>query len=84
MEVTDGYRRTLIALEERYIQYKRDHVLYDFTDYPLYLYNVLTQYKERIKDIDALFVDEVQDVDAIQLDLFNLADTKKKFFIGDF
>ena len=84
MEVTDGYRRTLIALEERYIKYKRDHVLYDFTDYPLYLYNVLTQYKERIKDIDALFVDEVQDVDAIQLDLFNLADTKKKFFIGDF
>lgn len=37
MDITDNYRRTLNALEERYIKYKRDNGLYDFTDYPQYL-----------------------------------------------
>ena len=51
MDITDGYRRTLTALETRYIQYKRDNALYDFMDYPLYLYNVLTAYSEEINSI---------------------------------
>lgn len=83
MDISDNYRRTLNALETRYIQYKRDNNLYDFTDYPLYLYNVLKAYNESINNIDALFVDEFQDVDACQLEVFNMVHAKKKFFIGD-
>ena len=83
MDISDNYRRTLNALETRYINYKRDNNLYDFTDYPLYLYNVLIAYNETIKGIDALFVDEFQDVDSTQLAIFKLVNAKKKFFIGD-
>ena len=83
MDISDNYRRTLNAIEQRYINYKRDNNLYDFTDYPLYLYNVLIAYNETIKGIDALFVDEFQDVDSTQLAIFKLVNAKKKFFIGD-
>ena len=83
MEITDNYRRTLNALEARYIKYKRDNLLYDFTDYPLYLYDILVAYDDYIRDIDALFVDEFQDVDPIQLQTFERVICKKKFFIGD-
>lgn len=41
-------------------------------------------YDETIKGIDALFVDEFQDVDTIQFQIFEkVVGTKKKFFIGD-
>ena len=83
MDITDNFRRTLNAIEERYINYKRSQVLYDFTDYPLYLLNVLKFHKTSIKDIDALFVDEFQDVDLVQEEVFELVDAKKKFYIGD-
>ena len=83
MDVSDNYKRTLIALEERYIQYKRDNGLYDFTDYPLYLYDIINAYDETIYGIDALFVDEFQDVDSIQYWLFDKVKCKKKFFVGD-
>lgn len=83
MDITDGYRRTLNTLEEYYIQYKRDNCLYDFTDYPLYLYDVMTTYNEYIYNIDALFVDEFQDVDSTQFEIFNKVLSKKKFYIGD-
>ena len=83
MDISENYRRTLNAIEQRYINYKRDNNLYDFTDYPLYLYNVLMAYNETIKGIDALFVDEFQDVDSTQLAIFKLVNAKKKFFIGD-
>lgn len=83
MDITDGYRRTLTALETRYIQYKRDNALYDFMDYPLYLYNVLIAYNEEINNIDALFVDEFQDVDSTQFKIFEKVNAKKKFFVGD-
>lgn len=83
MDITDNYKRTLSAIERRYIQYKKDNYLYDFTDYPKYLYDVLMTYNETIKNIDALFVDEFQDVDVEELNIFNLVETNKKFFIGD-
>ena len=84
MDIKDNYRRTLNALEKRYLAYKRENVLYDFSDLPLYLYDVMIAYDEYITDIDALFVDEFQDVDTVQLDLFDrVLNTKKKFFIGD-
>lgn len=83
MDVSDNYKRTLVALENRYIKYKRDNFLYDFTDYPLYLFNVLDTFDETIKGIDALFVDEYQDVDEIQFEIFKKVQAKKKFYVGD-
>lgn len=83
MDITDNYRRTLNALEERYIQYKRSNGLYDFTDYPQYLWDVMTAYNEYINHIDALFVDEFQDVDKIQFKIFERVNANKKFYIGD-
>jgi len=83
MDVKDSFKRTLVALETRYIQYKRDNVLYDFTDYPLYLYNVLVTFDESINNIDALFVDEYQDVDETQYEIFRKVNANKKFFVGD-
>ena len=83
MDITDNYKRTLVALEQRYIQYKRDNRLYDFTDYPLYLFDVMTAYDEYVNNIDALFVDEFQDVDVEQFDIFQRVNASKKFFIGD-
>lgn len=83
MDVSDGYRRTLEALNERYIEYKRSNSLYDFTDYPLYLLDKLKQYNEYIYNTDAFFVDELQDVDEDQYQIFNRVQAKKKFFIGD-
>lgn len=83
MDITDNYRRTLNALEERYIKYKRDNGLYDFTDYPQYLWDVMIAYNEYINNIDALFVDEFQDVDEIQFQIFERVNANKKFYIGD-
>lgn len=83
MDITDSYRRTLNALETAYIKYKRDNVLYDFTDYPLYLYDIMTTYDEYITNIDALFVDEFQDVDSTQFEIFKKVLSRKKFYIGD-
>ena len=83
MDITDNYRRTLNALESRYIHYKRDNGLYDFTDYPLYLFNVLETFDESINIIDALFVDEFQDVDEVQLEIFKRVNASKKFYVGD-
>lgn len=83
MDVTERYARALQAIERRYIQYKRLNVLYDFTDYPLYLYDMLVLYDEYINDIDALFIDEFQDVDATQFKIFERVNCRKKFAVGD-
>lgn len=83
MDITDNYRRTLNALEERYIQYKRNNGLYDFTDYPQYLWDVMRTYDEYVNTIDALFVDEFQDVDSTQFKIFERVNANKKFYIGD-
>lgn len=84
MDLTPARRATFIALEKRYIKFKRDNNLYDFTDYPLYLYDILKVYNETVKGVDALFVDEFQDVDNTQLQIFEKVESKKNFYIGDF
>ena len=66
-----------------YIQYKRENQLYDFTDLPLYLYDMLNKYNEEIESIDGLFVDEFQDVDDVQAKIFTKVRAKKYFYIGD-
>lgn len=67
-----------------YIEYKQQRGLYDFTDLPQYLLDKLDEFEEEIYDIDALFVDEFQDVDEIQYQIFQRVNSAKKFLIGDF
>lgn len=81
--VPERIKATYDALERRYIAYKRENALYDFTDYPLYLYDILKRYDEFILDIDALFVDELQDIDYEQSFVFSRVQARKKFYIGD-
>lgn len=81
--IPERIKVTYDAIERRYINYKRINALYDFTDYPLYLYDILTKYDEYIQDVDALFVDELQDIDYEQAAVFRRVNTYKKFFIGD-
>lgn len=66
-----------------YIAYKRSNQLYDFTDLPLYLYDMLEKFSEEIETIDALFVDEFQDVDDVQAQIFQKVKAQKYFYIGD-
>jgi superfamily I DNA/RNA helicase len=70
------------AIKVKYQKFKRKRFLYDFTDLPLYLKDKLEEYDEYIT-LDSLFVDEFQDVDPIQLEVFNRVISNKKFFIGD-
>lgn len=81
--IPERIKATYDALERRYTAYKRENDLYDFTDYPLYLYNILKKYDEFILDVDALFVDELQDIDYEQSFVFSRVQCRKKFYIGD-
>lgn len=83
MDISDSYRRTLDAIELQYQSYKKRKKVYDFTDYPQFLYDMLVEFNESITNIDALFVDEFQDVDTVQLQVFDKTYCRKKFFIGD-
>lgn len=83
IDIEDSVRRTYESIKIEYIQYKRNNGLYDFTDLPEYLLDKMNDYNINIKGIDALFVDEFQDVDEIQLEVFDRVEAKKKFYIGD-
>lgn len=83
IDISDGTKARFQKILNTYIQYKRDNGLYDFTDLPLYLYDMLIEYDETIKHIDALFVDEFQDVDSTQAVIFKMVNAKKHFYIGD-
>ena len=83
IDISDGVKMRFQKILNSYIQYKRDNGLYDFTDLPLYLYDVLMEYGETIDHIDALFVDEFQDVDGTQAIIFKMVNAKKHFYIGD-
>ena len=82
-EVNEAVLNKLLIISNAYQDYKEEHDLYDFGDFPKYLHNKLEEYGEIITDADALFVDEFQDVDMYQLDIFEKSDVKKRFFIGD-
>lgn len=81
--ISDVLKKKLQFVKEDYTEYKRARHLYDFTDLPLYLYTKLMDYNEVITGIDALFVDEFQDIDPVQLKVFDLVQVKKRFYIGD-
>lgn len=83
IDVDDKLKRTFETIRSDYIKYKKKNGFYDFTDLPQYLYDKMRDYDEHIVDIDALFVDEFQDVDPIQLEIFKLVEAKKKVYIGD-
>jgi len=83
MDISDKLRAMFQAVHRDYLEYKEKFGLYDFTDLPQYLLDKLNDYDRRIQDIDALFVDEFQDVDDVQLELFERVDAAKRFYIGD-
>ena len=83
MDLSMPMKSMFQALEKDYIKYKKDMGLYDFTDLPKYLLDKLKDYDKYIEHIDGLFVDEFQDVDDIQLELFNRVLAAKRFYIGD-
>lgn len=83
MDISDSLRSIFGVIQKEYVEYKEKYGLYDFTDLPQYLLDKLNDYDKDIEGIDALFVDEFQDVDDIQLELFERTPAQKKFFIGD-
>lgn len=82
IDVDKKVKKKYEVIAKRYIDFKRSRSLYDFTDLPLYLHDVLNAYDEYIQ-VGGLFVDEFQDVDPTQLKVFDRVQSKKKFFIGD-
>ena len=83
VDVDDMIKRTFEVIRQDYVKYKRKNTLYDFTDLPEYLFDKLQEYEQDITNIDALFVDEFQDIDPVQLQLFELVKCKRKMYIGD-
>lgn len=83
IDVPQSTKQKFEKVLRTYIGYKRDNKLYDFTDLPLYLYDMLEEHNEVISNIDGLFVDEYQDVDEIQAKIFTKVIAKKYFYIGD-
>jgi superfamily I DNA/RNA helicase len=81
-DLHQNVRAKFDAIYKKYTDYKRARYLYDFTDLPLYLKDLLIEYDEYIT-VGALFVDEFQDVDPTQLEVFDRVVADKKFFIGD-
>ena len=78
MDISDRLRQMFIVLTRDYKDYKEKNGLYDFMDLPQYLLDKLNDYNLDIDGIDALFVDEFQDVDDVQLKLLERTPTKKK------
>jgi superfamily I DNA/RNA helicase len=81
-DLHQNVRAKFDAIYKKYTDYKRFRYLYDFTDLPLYLNDMLIEHKETIQ-LGGLFVDEFQDVDPTQLEVFDRVVADKKFFIGD-
>ena len=83
MDIGEGLKKQFNQVLELYLDFKLANTLYDFTDYPVYLYKKLVEYDKWIDEFDALFVDEFQDVDPVQLQVFQRVVAAKKFYIGD-
>lgn len=83
MDITDRLKTMFKAVHSDYKKYKIKYGLYDFTDLPQYLLDKLNDYDRNVEGIDALFVDEFQDVDDVQIETFHRVVADKKFFIGD-
>lgn len=82
-ELSPAQNRIFNRMDIAYTKYKRDRDLYDFGDLPLYLSDMLRLTGEVLDGFDAIFVDEFQDVDDIQLKIFLDMPSRMKFFIAD-
>lgn len=83
VDIDEKIERVFRIITNDYIKFKRQNKLYDFTDLPLYLLDVCQEYDEHIDNTDALFVDEFQDIDPVQLAVFEYVDASKRVYIGD-
>ena len=83
VDIDEKIERVFRIITNDYIKFKRQNKLYDFTDLPLYLLDICQEYDEHIDNTDALFVDEFQDIDPVQLAVFEYVDASKRVYIGD-
>ena len=83
VDVDDNIKKIYRVIYNDYVKFKSKNRLYDFTDLPKYLLDMLKEYEQEIDNIDAFYVDEFQDIDPVQLELFDLIKAKKKFYIMD-
>lgn len=83
IDVSEKMKSIFKRVFNDYVDLKKRLGLYDFTDLPQYLWDKLEDYGETITGIDGLFVDEFQDVDPTQLDIFKKVKCSKRFYIGD-
>ena len=83
MDLQPYTERICASIKDDYITYKRKNGLYDFTDLPLLLLEIMEAHDLYIDTIPALFVDEFQDTDVEQVKIFDRVKSKKKFYIGD-
>ncbi len=83
VDVDEKIKRTFELIRHDYVKFKARNQLYDFTDLPKYLLDKLEEFGLTITDTQALFVDEFQDIDPVQYDVFNLVEASKKFYIAD-
>lgn len=83
MDLQPYTERICASIKDDYIAYKRKNGLYDFTDLPLLLLEIMEAHDLYIDTIPALFVDEFQDTDVEQVKIFDRVKSKKKFYIGD-
>lgn len=83
LDIDEKIEKIFKIISADYVHFKRANKLYDFTDLPLYLCDVCKEYDETINDSPILFVDEFQDIDPIQLQVFDFVQTKRRMYIGD-
>lgn len=83
LDIDEKIEKIFKIISADYVNFKRANKLYDFTDLPLYLCDVCKEYDETINDSPVLFVDEFQDIDPIQLQVFDFVQTKRRMYIGD-
>lgn len=79
----------IASFNKKYSDYKEEHGLFEFYDMPIYLLRLLKDESlSVIKDMrskyDEIYIDEYQDVNAIQDEIFKLiGGARKRFMVGD-
>ncbi len=90
-EITDVLYTLLSEFDRRYMQEKINLGIYEFSDMPRYMINLLqnedgtpSDTAKRIAEgYDEIYIDEYQDVNEIQDSIFKLISRNNRFMVGD-
>lgn len=90
-EITELLYEILSKFHEKYSSEKLNRGICDFADMPLFLMKLLrnedgtyTEYANQLaKSFDAVYIDEYQDVNGIQNDIFTIIGRNHRFMVGD-